>query len=138
ADILPPGVVNVVCGAGPVVGTALVEHPDVRLVSLTGSVRAGKSVAATASDSLTRVHLELGGKAPVLVFDDADVEALVENLTGTAYYNSGQDCTAPTRVIAGSKVHDDFVEAMAEAAKSVRTGDPLDPDTAMGPVVSAA
>ena len=138
ADVLPPGVVNVVCGAGPVVGTALVEHPDVRLVSLTGSVRAGKAVANTASDSLTRVHLELGGKAPVIVFDDADVEAVVENLSATAYYNSGQDCTAPTRIIAGSKIHSDFVEAMSEAAKAVVTGDPLDPDTAMGPVVSAA
>jgi 1-pyrroline dehydrogenase len=137
-DVLPPGVVNVVCGVGAVVGTALVEHPDVKLVSLTGSVRAGKSVAATASDSLTRVHLELGGKAPVIVFDDADIEALVENLTGTAYYNSGQDCTAPTRIIAGTGVHDDFVEAMAEAARGVKTGDPMDPDTAMGPVVSAA
>lgn len=136
-DVLPPGVVNVVCGAGPVVGTALVEHPDVRLVSLTGSTRAGKAVAATAAASLTRVHLELGGKAPVIVFDDADVEAVVENLTATAYYNSGQDCTAPTRIIAGSRVHDDFVEAMTEAAKTVKTGDPMDPDTAMGPLVSA-
>jgi len=137
-DVLPPGVVNVVCGHGPVVGTALVEHPDVALVSLTGSVRAGKSVAATAADSLTRVHLELGGKAPVIVFDDADIEAVVENLGATAYYNSGQDCTAPTRIIAGSKVHGDFVEAMTEAARRVVTGDPMDPDTAMGPMVSAA
>ena len=137
-EVLPPGVVNVVCGAGPVVGTAMVEHPDVKLVSLTGSVRAGKAVANTASDSLTRVHLELGGKAPVIVFDDADIDAVVENLTATAYYNSGQDCTAPTRIIAGAKVHDAFVEAITEAARGVKTGDPLDPDTAMGPVVSAA
>ena len=137
-EVVPPGVVNVVCGDGPVVGTALVQHPDVRLVSLTGSVRAGKAVAASAAESLTRVHLELGGKAPVIVFDDADIDALVENLSATAYYNSGQDCTAPTRVIAGAKIHDAFVEAMTEAARGVTTGDPLDPDTAMGPVVSAA
>ncbi|HUF99630.1 MAG TPA: gamma-aminobutyraldehyde dehydrogenase [Ilumatobacter sp.] len=138
SDILPPGVVNVVCGDGVATGTALVSHPRVAMVSLTGSVRAGKSVAATAADTLTRVHLELGGKAPVIVFDDADIDAVVENLTATAFYNSGQDCTAPTRIIAGRKVHDQFVEAMTESMRGVVTGDPTDPATNMGPVVSQA
>ncbi len=138
ADILPPGVVNVVCGEGVSTGTALVSHPRVAMVSLTGSVRAGKSVAATAADTLTRVHLELGGKAPVIVFDDADIAAVVENLTATAFYNSGQDCTAPTRIIAGPGVYDQFVEAMTEAVRGVVTGDPTDPATNMGPVVSQA
>ncbi len=138
ADILPPGVVNVVCGEGVSTGTALVSHPRVAMVSLTGSVRAGKSVAATAADTLTRVHLELGGKAPVIVFDDADIAAVVENLTATAFYNSGQDCTAPTRIIAGPGVYDQFVEAMTEAVRGVVTGDPTDPNTNMGPVVSLA
>jgi 1-pyrroline dehydrogenase len=138
ADILPAGVVNVVCGQGVTTGTALVSHPRVAMVSLTGSVRAGKSVAATAADTLTRVHLELGGKAPVIVFDDADIAAVVENLTATAFYNSGQDCTAPTRIIAGPGVYDQFVEAMTEAVRGVVTGDPTDPATNMGPVVSQA
>ena len=138
ADVLPPGVVNVVCGEGVSTGTALVSHPRVAMVSLTGSVRAGKSVAATAADTLTRVHLELGGKAPVIVFDDADIAAVVENLTATAFYNSGQDCTAPTRIIAGPGVYDQFVEAMTEAVRGVVTGDPTDPATNMGPVVSQA
>ena len=138
ADVLQPGVVNVVCGEGVSTGTALVSHPRVAMVSLTGSVRAGKSVAATAADTLTRVHLELGGKAPVIVFDDADIAAVVENLTATAFYNSGQDCTAPTRIIAGPGVYDQFVEAMTEAVRGVVTGDPTDPATNMGPVVSQA
>ncbi len=136
-DILPPGVFNVVCGQGETAGVALVEHPDVAMVSLTGSVAAGKAVARAASDSLKRVHLELGGKAPVIVFDDADVEALVANLKETSFYNSGQDCTAPCRVIAGSRIHDDVVEGLTEAASSVVTGDPSDESTEMGPVVSA-
>ncbi len=101
ADILPPGVLNVVTGDGEHAGAALVYHPDVAMVSLTGDVATGQAIARAAADSLKRVHLELGGKAPVIVFDDADVEALVATLTETGYYNSGQDCTAPCRVIAG-------------------------------------
>ncbi len=135
-DILPPGVVNIVCGDGPGAGVPLVEHPDVAMVSLTGSVGAGKSVARTASETLTRVHLELGGKAPVVVFDDADVSSLVSTLKENSFYNSGQDCTAPCRVIAGDGVYDDVVTGLTEAAGSVRVGDPLDPATEMGPVVS--
>ncbi len=136
ADILPAGVLNVVCGQGETAGAALVEHPDVAMVSLTGSVGAGQAVAAAASRTLKRVHLELGGKAPVVVFDDADIEAVVANLTETAYYNSGQDCTAPCRVIAGARVHDDFVARMSDAVGSIVVGDPTDESTAMGPLVS--
>ena len=137
ADILPAGVLNVVCGRGETAGVALVEHPDVAMVSITGSVTAGKAVARAAADSLKRVHLELGGKAPVVVFDDADVEGVVANLTEASYYNSGQDCTAPCRVIAGSGVYDDLVARLAEGVSGIRTGDPTDPETAMGPLVSS-
>jgi acyl-CoA reductase-like NAD-dependent aldehyde dehydrogenase len=138
ADILPPGVLNVICGDGPSAGVPLVEHPDVAMVSLTGSVGAGKSVARAASETLKRVHLELGGKAPVVVFDDADIDALVANLQEGSFYNSGQDCTAPCRVIAGPAVYDDVVVGLTEAARSVVVGDPMDIDTDMGPVVSDA
>jgi len=136
ADILPPGVLNVVCGDGGTTGVALCEHPDVAMVSLTGSVGAGKSVARTAAETLKRVHLELGGKAPVIIFDDADIEAAVEMLKGMAYYNSGQDCTAPCRVIAGAKVHDDFVNRLTDAVASIAVGDPMAEATEMGPVIS--
>ncbi len=138
ADILPPGVLNVVCGHGSTVGVALCEHPDVAMVSLTGSVGAGQSVVHSSAASLKRVHLELGGKAPVVVFDDADIDAVVANLAETAFYNSGQDCTAPCRVIAGGKVHDDFVSKLTDAVATVVTGDPMAQDTAMGPVISDA
>src|SRR5690606_5700846 len=97
AGILPEGVLNVVTGAGEV-GRRMVTHPDVDMVALTGSVRTGKWIAAAAADTLKRVHLELGGKAPVVVFEDADLEALARTITGAAYYNAGQDCTAATRV----------------------------------------
>jgi 1-pyrroline dehydrogenase len=136
ADVLPPGVFNVVCGQGAVAGTALSEHPGIAMISITGSPGAGKAVARASADSLKRVHLELGGKAPVVVFDDADVEAAVEMLKGMAFYNSGQDCTAPCRVIAGSKVHDDFVSLLTDAVATVAVGDPMSADTDMGPVIS--
>jgi 1-pyrroline dehydrogenase len=137
ADILPPGVLNVVTGQGETAGNALVTHADVAMVSLTGDVATGKLIAKAAADSLKRVHLELGGKAPVVVFDDADIEAVVANLTEGAYYNSGQDCTAPCRVLAGPKVHDGLVNGLTDAVKEIKTGDPHDPDVAMGPVVSS-
>ena len=137
ADILPPGVLNVVTGQGETAGNALVTHPDVAMVSLTGDVATGKLIAKAAADSLKRVHLELGGKAPVIVFDDADVDAVVANLAEGAYYNSGQDCTAPCRVLAGPTVHDAFVNGLTDAVKEIKTGDPRDPDVAMGPVVSS-
>jgi 1-pyrroline dehydrogenase len=136
AEFLPKGVLNVIGGAGPT-GQALVEHPDIRMVSLTGSVETGKRIAATASATLKRVHLELGGKAPVVIFDDADIEAAVATLTEMAYYNSGQDCTAPCRLMAGPKVFDDLVSGLTESVGQIATGDPFDEATAMGPVISA-
>ena len=136
ADILPPGVLNVVTGDGENTGAALVAHPDVAMVSLTGDVATGKAIARAASESLKRVHLELGGKAPVVVFDDADIEALVAVLTETGYYNSGQDCTAPCRVLAGPGVFDDLVRDLTDSVGKIATGDPFDENTGMGPVIS--
>jgi 1-pyrroline dehydrogenase len=135
-DILPPGVLNVITGQGETAGASLVKHPDIAMVSLTGDVATGKEIARAAADSLKRVHLELGGKAPVVVFDDADLEAVVATLTETGYYNSGQDCTAPTRVLAGPGLFDNFVAAITESVSQIKTGDPLDEETAMGPVIS--
>jgi 1-pyrroline dehydrogenase len=135
-DILPPGVLNIVCGRGETAGEALVSHPGVAMASLTGSVGAGRAVATAAAATLKRVHLELGGKAPVIVFDDADVEAVIANLTETGFYNSGQDCTAPCRVIAGAGVHDDLVAGLTDSIGAIAYGDPTDPDVAMGPVIS--
>ena len=136
ADILPPGVLNVVTGAGAT-GEALVRHPDVHMVALTGSVESGKKVAATAADTLKRVHLELGGKAPVVVFDDVDMETAMETIAGTGYYNAGQDCTAATRVLASRKVYDDVVSGLADQARSLKMGDLRDADTTLGPLNSA-
>lgn len=137
ADILPKGVLNVVTGQGETAGDALVRHPDVAMVSLTGSVATGKLIARTAAETLKRVHLELGGKAPVIIFDDADVEAAVACLTEMSYYNSGQDCTQPCRVIAGPKVFDGLVSGLTESVATIATGDPFDESTAMGPLISA-
>ena len=117
ADIFPAGVLNVVTGHGEPAGAALVTHPDVDMVSLTGSPGTGKWIAKAAADTLKRVHLELGGKAPVVVFDDADMETVAETIAGTGYYNAGQDCTAATRVLAGKGVYDDVVSGLAEQAK---------------------
>src|SRR3954470_1296399 len=136
ADILPAGVLNVITGDGVPAGEAIVKHPEVRLVSLTGDVNTGKEIARTAADTLKRVHLELGGKAPVLVFDDADVEAAIEGVKIGGYFNAGQDCTAASRVIAGPRVYDDFVSGLASAVGSIKVGDPQAEDTEMGPVVS--
>jgi 1-pyrroline dehydrogenase len=136
AEHLPPGVLNVVYGHGKDAGAPLVQHPKVAMVSLTGSVPTGKWIAAAAADTLKRVHLELGGKAPVLVFDDADVEAAIEGVKIAGYFNSGQDCTAASRVIAGPKVYDDFVAGLADAVGSLKVGDPQAEDTEMGPIVS--
>ena len=137
ADVLPPGVLNVVCGQGETAGVALVAHPDVAMVSLTGSVAAGKAIAKASSETLKRVHLELGGKAPVVVFDDADAAAVAAGVRAAGYYNSGQDCTAACRVIAGPKVHDDVVAALQAEVSEIPFGDPTDADTEVGPVVSA-
>ncbi|MFZ9109327.1 MAG: gamma-aminobutyraldehyde dehydrogenase [Ilumatobacteraceae bacterium] len=124
-EFLPQGVFNVVCGDRDT-GRTMVAHPTPSMVSVTGSVRAGMEVAEAASKSLKRVHLELGGKAPVIVFDDADLEAAAAQISMTGYFNAGQDCTAATRVIAGPKVYGDFVEALAAAAKGTKTGQPND------------
>lgn len=134
--VLPQGVLNVVCGSGAVVGEALSAHPDVAMISITGSVEAGRAVARTSAESLKRVHLELGGKAPVVVFDDADVAALAAKLREASFYNSGQDCTAPCRVVATSGVHDDLVDALNEQIGQIAVGDPHDPAVEMGPLVS--
>src|SRR6266702_3103160 len=132
ANIFPPGVFNVITGDGEPVGAGIVRHPGVDMVSLTGDVATGKEVARAASQTLKRVHLELGGKAPVLVFDDADLEAAVEGVKIGGYWNSGQDCTAASRVIAGPKVYDDFVSGLASAAGSLKVGDPMSEQTEMG------
>src|SRR4051812_29215633 len=138
AEHLPAGVLNVLYGHGEPAGAGLVRHPKVAMVSLTGDVATGKDVARAASDTLKRVHLELGGKAPVLVFDDADVEAVVEGVKIGGYWNSGQDCTAASRVIAGPKIYDDFVAGLASAAGALKGGGPVKAGTARGPVNSAA
>jgi betaine-aldehyde dehydrogenase len=132
-EFFPPGVMNVITGDRDT-GRALVEHPVPQLVSITGSVRAGMEVAASAARDLKKAHLELGGKAPVIVFDDADVEAAAEGIAGAGYFNAGQDCTAATRVLAGPRVHDDFVAALSEQAKNTKTGMPDDEDVLYGPV----
>ncbi len=137
ADIFPAGVFNVVTGQGETAGDALVRHPKVAMVSLTGDVDTGRLIARNAAESLKRVHLELGGKAPVVVFDDADLETVIATLTEAGYYNSGQDCTAPCRVVAGPGVFDDLVAGLASAVGDIVVGDPSAEDTAVGPVVSA-
>jgi betaine-aldehyde dehydrogenase len=135
AEILPKGVLNVVLG-GDDVGKAIVSHDGVDMVSITGSVAAGKAVAKSAADSLKRVHLELGGKAPVVVFDDVDVASVVEEIAGFAYYNAGQDCTAATRVLVAPKRYDDIVAGLADEAKGYVLGDTQSPETTLGPLNS--
>ena len=136
-ELLPPGVLNVVTGDGVPAGEALVKHADVRLVSLTGDVETGRNVARTAAENLKRVHLELGGKAPVLVFDDADPAAVAEGIKIAGYWNSGQDCTAASRVVAGAKIYDRLLEELVPAVESLKVGDPAeDDDVEMGPVIS--
>ena len=126
-----------VAGHGAEVGARLVEHPDVAMVSLTGSVETGKRIAQAAAQTLKRVHLELGGKAPVLVFDDVEMEAALEKIAGAGYYNAGQDCTAATRVLASSRAYDDVVAGLAERARGLVVGDTLAPDTTLGPLNSS-
>ncbi|HXE45008.1 MAG TPA: gamma-aminobutyraldehyde dehydrogenase [Conexibacter sp.] len=137
AELLPKGVFNVVCGHGDPAGQALVTHPEVDMVSLTGSVETGKWIARAAADTLKRVHLELGGKAPVIVFDDADLDVALETIAGTGYYNAGQDCTAATRVLAAGGAYDDVVAGLAGQAQGFVLGDTLSPDTTLGPLNSA-
>jgi 1-pyrroline dehydrogenase len=136
-DVLPAGVLQVVTGDGVPTGSRLVEHPEIGLVSLTGSVETGRLIARTASDTLKRVHLELGGKAPMVVFDDADPAAVAEGAKIAGYWNSGQDCTAGSRILAGPKIYDALLEALVPTVEGIKVGDPMDgDDVEMGPVIS--
>ncbi|HEX2287219.1 MAG TPA: aminobutyraldehyde dehydrogenase [Gaiellaceae bacterium] len=137
AEVFPPGVFNVVTGDGEPVGDAIVKHPDVGIVSLTGESSTGRLIAKNAADTLKRVHLELGGKAPVIVFDDADVASAAEWIQIAGFFNSGQDCTAATRVLAGPKVYDDLVSEVVSKVSEMKVGDIFDDEAAMGSVVSA-
>ena len=135
-EILPKGVLNVITGRGTSVGQPLVEHPKVAMVSLTGDVSTGRKILQAATGTLKRTHLELGGKAPVIVFDDADIAAVVEGLRTFGYYNAGQDCTAACRVYAGAKVYDRLVADLSSAVKGIKMGMPDEPDVEIGPLIS--
>ena len=137
AEVFPPGVFNVVTGDGEPVGDAIVKHPDVGIVSLTGESSTGRLIAKNAADTLKRVHLELGGKAPVIVFDDADIATAAEWIQIAGFFNSGQDCTAATRVLAGPRVYDDLVSEVVSKVSEMKVGDIFDDESAMGSVVSA-
>jgi len=136
AELLPPGVINVVCGRGEPVGTALVSHERVRMVSLTGSVATGQKVLAAAAGNLKRTHLELGGKAPVIVFDDADLEAVVAGVRVFGFYNAGQDCTAACRLYAGKRIYERLVAELTSAVSSIRVGAQQEEGVEMGPLIS--
>ena len=136
-DVIPEGVLQVVTGDGVPTGQRLVAHPDIGLVSLTGDIATGKLIAKNAADTLKRVHLELGGKAPMVVFDDADPEQVAEGIKIAGFWNSGQDCTAGSRIIAGPKIYDALLEALVPAIEGLKVGDPADgDDVEMGPVIS--
>jgi aminobutyraldehyde dehydrogenase len=138
-EVIPEGVLQVVTGDGIPAGERLVAHPDVRLVSLTGDVQTGKAIARNAADTLKRVHLELGGKAPMVVFDDADPEAVAAGIRLAGYWNSGQDCTAGSRVVAGPKIYDALLEQLVPQVESLKVGDPMSSDEIeMGSVISQA
>ncbi len=136
AEIFPKGVFNVITGRGSTVGQPLVEHPKVAMVSLTGDVSTGRKILQAASGTLKRTHLELGGKAPVIVFDDADLGAVVEGLRTFGYYNAGQDCTAACRIYAGGKIYDKLVADLSSAVKSIKVGLQDEPDVEIGPLIS--
>ena len=137
-EILPPGVLNVITGDGEPVGAGIVRHPGVRMVSLTGDVATGKEVVRAAAETLKRVHLELGGKAPVLVFDDADPAAVAEGVKVAGFWNSGQECAAACRIVAGPGVYHALLDQLVPAVESLRVGDPsADDEIEMGPVISA-
>ena len=137
AEIYPAGVVNVVNGRGDSVGSPLIHHPAVRMISLTGSIATGQKVLQAAQASLKRTHLELGGKAPVIVFDDADLESVVNGLRTFGFYNAGQDCTAACRIYAGPKIYDKLVADLGSAVKSIKYGQPENEDSEIGPLISA-
>jgi aminobutyraldehyde dehydrogenase len=137
AEIFPKGVVNIVCGRGESVGAPLVSHPRVRMVSLTGDVATGQKILSAAAGNLKRTHLELGGKAPVIVFDDADLEAVVSGVRTFGFYNAGQDCTAACRLYAGSKIYDRLVADLGDAVRSLKVGTQREEGVEMGPLISA-
>jgi aminobutyraldehyde dehydrogenase len=136
AAIFPKGVINVLAGRGASVGQPLVEHPLVAMVSVTGDVSTGRKILTAASGTLKRTHLELGGKAPVIVFDDADLAAVVEGLRTFGYYNAGQDCTAACRIYAGAKIHDKLVADLSSAVKTIKMGLQDEDDVEIGPLIS--
>jgi aminobutyraldehyde dehydrogenase len=138
ADIFPEGVVNVVTGRGSTTGHALINHPKIAMVSLTGSIDTGRKVLQAASSTLKRTHLELGGKAPVIVFEDADIASVVAGLKSFGYYNAGQDCTAACRVYAGKKVYDNLVADLSSAIKEIKYNSPNDDENEIGPLISKA
>jgi len=136
AELLPAGVVNVVCGRGEPVGSTLIAHERVRMVSLTGSIATGQKVLAAAAGNLKRTHLELGGKAPVIVFDDADIEAVIAGVRTFGYYNAGQDCTAACRMYAGQRVYERLVADLTSAVRSIKVGAQQQSGVEMGPLIS--
>jgi aminobutyraldehyde dehydrogenase len=136
SEILPEGVVNVVLGRGDTVGNALINHPGVNMISITGDVATGKKVLQAAARTVKRTHLELGGKAPVIVFDDADLDAVVNGLRAFGYYNAGQDCTAACRIYAGKKIYDRLVADLSSAVSTIRYGRPDDTENEIGPLIS--
>ena len=136
ADILPPGVLNVITGHGVPVGAALVEHPNVAIVSLTGDIDTGQKILKAASHTFKKVHLELGGKAPAVVFEDADLEWTAQRLRRSGFYNTGQDCTAATRIIVHKSVAEKLLDLLMAEIRQIRLGDPLSPETTIGPLVS--
>ncbi|HEX3842845.1 MAG TPA: gamma-aminobutyraldehyde dehydrogenase [Steroidobacteraceae bacterium] len=138
AELLPAGVVNVICGRGEPVGTMLVSHPRVRMVSLTGDVATGQKVLALAAGNLKRTHLELGGKAPVLIFDDADLESVIAGIRTFGYYNAGQDCTAACRLYAGARIYDRLVADLTSAVASIKVGSQRETGVEMGPLISSS
>jgi aminobutyraldehyde dehydrogenase len=135
-ELFPPGVVNVICGRGESVGAPLVAHPRVRMVSITGDVSTGQKILAAAAGNLKRTHLELGGKAPVIVFDDADLNAVVAGVRTFGFYNAGQDCTAACRLYAGAKIYDRLVADLSAAARSLKVGLQTEAGVEMGPLIS--
>ena len=137
AEVYPAGVVNVISGRGQTTGDALITHDDVEFISLTGSVRTASRVLEAASKTIKNTHLELGGKAPVIIYDDADVEAVIENLRAFSFYNAGQDCTQPCRYYVADRIYDNFVADFASAISSIKTGQPDEADVEMGPIITA-
>ena len=137
AELFPPGVVNIVCGRGNTVGAPLVAQPEVAMISLTGSVASGEKVLTAAVNGTKRTHLELGGKAPVIVFDDADLESVVSGVRTFGFYNAGQDCTAACRIYAGPKIYDKLVADLSSAASSIKVGTQEEESVEMGPLITA-